>query len=151
MLTIHRGKMSNFRILEWLLHLNSEDKKMFPRQRMGGSVVQPEGTANVATARHHTTRVQGDWRDCTRQTCDEVRLNTRIEARLKNGGSQMRSWNGIPCSFLCYVPCLGICVYFGSSWEPESCKQAGDVSMCFRKITAVGKCCNVKAASERTW
>lgn len=39
---IPRGRMSNFRILQWLLHLNSEDKEMFPRPRTGGRVLQPE-------------------------------------------------------------------------------------------------------------
>lgn len=92
--------------------MHSEDKKMFPRQRMGGSVVQPEGTANVAKAQQRTTRVQGDWRDRARQMGDEVGLNRRIEARLRSGGSQMQSWNSAPCSFLRYVPCLVVCVCF---------------------------------------
>lgn len=64
---------------------NSPDHSVFPRPKMGGSVLQADGIAKVGKVQEHTVHVQDYQAEGTRQKCNEIRLKTKTEDRLKNG------------------------------------------------------------------
>lgn len=128
---------------------NSQEQQVFPRPQMGGNVFQAEWTAKVGKVLEYTVHVRIYWGEGTRQKCNEMRLKTETEDRLKNGRFFTQSWQQHILLVLLCAMLRSLYFLWQSRWESQSFRQTCDVSMCFRKINAVEKCYKVRKVRSK--